>query len=52
MNTERKLALINKIFYYAARKYDTFKANGNTRFQTKCCMVMDFANYMLDKYEA
>lgn len=52
MTNEKKLALANKIFYYAARKYDTFKANGNTRFQTKCCMVMEYAEYMIDKYEA
>lgn len=52
MTNEQKLALANKIFYYAGKKYDKHHANGNKHLQTMCCMVMEYAEYMIDKYEA
>ena len=52
MTNEKKLALANKIFYYAGKKYDRHRANGNRRLQTACCMIMDYAESIIDKYEA
>ena len=52
MTDEQKLALANKIFYYAGKKYDKHHANGDKHLQTMCCMVMEYAEYMIDKYEA